>query len=158
MPFVVQWRGTVARRRVDNQSVISAVDLLPTMCAMADVTVPAGLHCDGEDVSDMVLSGRARPRGKPLVWQWRFIIKDHVLHRSPSLAIRDGPWKLLMNPDASRMELYNIPLDPSELTNVADNEPTLASRLSQHALAWLKTLPPGPVDPAAGRNGFIPWP
>jgi N-acetylgalactosamine-6-sulfatase len=73
------------------------------------------------------------------------------------LAIRDGRWKLLMNPDRSRVELYDIPGDPTELDSVADRHPDVVERLSAQVLAWRKTLPAGPVEHVAGSNEY-PWP
>ncbi len=73
------------------------------------------------------------------------------------LAIRDGKWKLLMNPDHSRIELYDIPTDPTELDNVADQHPDVVNELSTKVLEWQKTLPPGPIEKVAGSNAY-PWP
>ena len=73
------------------------------------------------------------------------------------LAIRDGDWKLLLNPDRSRVELYDIPRDPTQLNNQADRHADVVKRLSEKALAWQKTLPAGPVQPSAGRDDY-PWP
>jgi arylsulfatase A-like enzyme len=73
------------------------------------------------------------------------------------LAIREGDWKLLLNPDRSRVELYDIPRDPSELNNLAGRQPQVVARLAEKALAWQKTLPEGPVEPSAGKNDY-PWP
>lgn len=73
------------------------------------------------------------------------------------MAIRRGNWKLLLNPDRSRIELYNIPEDPSELTNLAERHPDIVERLSAEALTWQKTLPEGPIEPGAGHNDY-PWP
>jgi N-acetylgalactosamine-6-sulfatase len=71
--------------------------------------------------------------------------------------MRDGKWKLLMNPDRSRVELYDIPADPSELNNLADRNPDVVKRMSERLLAWQKTLPEGPKDAEAGKNDY-PWP
>lgn len=35
VPFIARWPGKIAAGRVDNQSLISAVDLLPTFCELA---------------------------------------------------------------------------------------------------------------------------
>lgn len=156
MPFIVRWPGRVPAGRVDDTSVLTAVDFLPTVCNLAGVKLPEGVQPDGEDVGD-VLRGRSRARSKPILWEWRFNIAGHVLNKSPMLAIREGDWKLLMNPDRSRVELYDIPRDPSELNNLADRKPEVVERLSKTVLAWQKTLPEGPVQPSAGRNDY-PWP
>jgi N-acetylgalactosamine-6-sulfatase len=73
------------------------------------------------------------------------------------LAIREGKWKLLMNPDRSRVELYDIPKDPTELDNLADQHPDIVKQMSQKVLEWRKTLPSGPIEQAAGSNAYL-WP
>jgi hypothetical protein len=73
------------------------------------------------------------------------------------LSVRDANWKLYLNPDRSRIELYDIPHDPTQLQNVADKHPDVVARLSDQVLAWQKQLPPGPIDPGAGSNDY-PWP
>jgi len=91
------------------------------------------------------------------MWEWRFRVAGEWVHRCPMLAIRDGKWKLLMNPDKSRIELYDIPNDPGEMDNLAAQNPDVVRRMSEKVLAWQKTLPKGPVEPLAGSNAY-PWP
>jgi N-acetylgalactosamine-6-sulfatase len=156
MPWIVRWPGHIPARRVDDVTVMGAVDFLPTVCSMAAVAVPDDLAPDGEDRS-AALVGNAKQRTRPLMWEWRFIVHGDTLNRSPMLAIRDGKWKLLMNPDRSRVELYDIPNDPSELNNRAKRHPDVVTRLSKRVLAWQATLPEGPLQPGAGSNAY-PWP
>jgi len=155
-PWIVRWPGHVAAGRVDTESVVTAVDWLPTICGLAGVPVPSELKPDGENGGDILL-GRSRPRTRPIMWEWRYRVIGHVLNQSPMLSVRDGRWKLLLNPDRSRVELYDIPADPSEMTNLAAANPDVVARLAQQVLAWQKTLPPGPIEPGAGTNGY-PWP
>ena len=49
--------------------------------------------------------------------------------------------KLLVNPDGSRKELYDIPGDPEERKNLAGERTEVAERLSKRVLARRKTLP-----------------
>jgi len=106
LPFLVRWPGKVPSGRVDDKSVVAAVDFLPTLCKLAGVKLPRDLQPDGEDTSD-ILQGQSRQRVSPLLWEWRFRIFGHIWHHSPTLAIREGDWKLLMNPDRSRVELFD---------------------------------------------------
>jgi arylsulfatase A-like enzyme len=156
VPGIVRWPGQVPSGRIDDQSIVAGCDLLPTVCHLAGVEIPREHALDGEDVSDIWL-GPSRPRTKPLMWNWRFRIAGEVYHHSPMLAIRDGDYKLLMNPDKSRIELYDIPRDPTQLANVADKHPAVVARLSEPLLAWNKALPEGPLDPGAGQASY-PWP
>jgi N-acetylgalactosamine-6-sulfatase len=156
VPFLVRWPAQVPAGRIDDTSVLAGVDFLPTLCKLAGVPLPAGFRPDGEDVSDILL-GKARPRTTPLLWEWRFRIAGEVYHHSPLLAIREGDWKLLLNPDRSRVELYDIPRDATQLHNQAAQHPDVVERLAAKVLAWQRTLPEGPVDRAAGKNDY-PWP
>lgn len=132
------------------------MDFLPTVCKLAGVMPPKDLTTDGEDVSGVLL-GKARARTKPLFWEWRFNIAGPALNRSPMLATRDAEWKLLMNPDKSRVELYHLGKDPMEVNNQAEQQSDVVKRLSEPLLKWQQNLPKGPVDPSAGRNAY-PWP
>jgi N-acetylgalactosamine-6-sulfatase len=156
LPFLARWPGHIPAGRVENNAVLTAVDFLPTVSKLAGVNVPADVKPQGEDASD-ILFGASRARTKPIYWEWRFHIFGYNVNRSPILAIRDGKWKLLMNPDRTRVELYDIPNDPAEMTNLADRNPQVVRDLSEKVLAWQKTLPPGPIDPTAGKNDW-PWP
>jgi len=155
-PFIVRWPGHVPAGRLDHDSVVAGVDLLPTLCGLVGAKLPPTHALDGEDVGD-ILQGHSRPRKTPLMWEWRFHVFGEPFHRSPILAIREGDWKLLMNPDRSRIELYDIPRDPTQLNNAADKHPEIVQRLADRVLAWQKTLPAGPMDPTAGKDDY-PWP
>ncbi|MBL8212671.1 MAG: sulfatase-like hydrolase/transferase [Bryobacterales bacterium] len=154
LPFLVQWPGKAPQGKVDNTTILGGVDLVPTLFRLAGVAAPG--QVDGEDLS-AALMGTPVERRRPLLWEWREPVYGSVLNNAPRLAIREGKWKLLMNPDRSRVELYDIPRDPSEVDNRAEQEPGTVRRLAARLLAWHKTLPQGPVHPEAGRNSY-PWP
>jgi N-acetylgalactosamine-6-sulfatase len=153
MPLIARWPGHIPAGGVDNDSVLSSVDLFATCCAAAGV--PA-TETDGENVLP-ALCGENQPRAKNLYWEFRFGNGSHPIHLSPMVAVRAGRWKLLCNPDGSRLELYDIPADPMEMTNLAERNPEVARRLRDEVLTWSSTLPDGPRDPNAGSN-FYPWP
>lgn len=153
MPFIVSWPGHIPADRIDNESVVSGIDLLPTLCGLTGVPLPDDFQGDGEDASAALL-GEGWERTDPLYWEWRFGFFGEPFHHSPELAIREGDWKLLLNPDESRLELYNIPEDPTELTNLATEHPDLVEKMEKEALAWQATLPDGPVSPRAGKQYY----
>ena len=163
VPFIVRWPGHVPARRIEEQAVLGGVDLFPTLCRWAGAKPPDAVKrdLDGEDVSD-ILQGASRPRSRPLFWENRFWYYegqgDTVINKSPLLAVREGPWKLLMNPDGSRIELYDIPRDPSELNNKATENPRSSS--SSRKTAGLEEIhAAGREDHSAGCRGVqYPWP
>ena len=143
----------------DNWSQNPSVVVKPQGVYMAMRREPPGLgfEVDGEDVSGMIL-GAPGSRTQPLLWEYRFTQKDNdYLHRSPLLAIRKDNWKLLLNPDLSRVELYDVVADTWELHNRADDYPDIVAELSVAALEWQASLPPGPYFSQAGDNTY-PWP
>lgn len=158
VPLIVRWPKGLDAGEVETRTV-SAVDFLPTLPALCGLEMPADIQfdkLDGENVSAMFL-GVEGERKKPLFWEWRFAVLGRHLDRSPALAMRKGDWKLLANPDRSRLELYNLRQDPSELNNLAPLLPDLSERMLQELLGWKATLPPGDFENSAGLNDYK-WP
>ncbi|MCX7007088.1 MAG: sulfatase-like hydrolase/transferase [Kiritimatiellaeota bacterium] len=148
---LLRWPGHVAAGRRDETSVVAGVDWLPTVCKLAGVTVPENVKPDGEDVSD-IWSGQSRARQRPLCWEWLFQVRGDD-YTPPHLAIRDGNWKLLVNHDGSKPELYELPKDLSEQHNLAAENPDVVKALTAKASAWSKTLPPSKArDHVAATN------
>ena len=115
---------------------------------------------DGEDMSAAIL-GTPKERNKSLKWEFRFPPnggRGQVLQCSPLLAIRQGKWKLLMNPDRSRVELYDLTKDPSEVDNVADQNGNIVAKMSVPLLKWHKSLPDADKIPADAGSNDYPWP
>jgi N-acetylgalactosamine-6-sulfatase len=156
VPFLASWPGRIPAGRVDTTSVVSAVDFMPTLTRIAGVEPPDAKMLDGEDIRQ-ALFGKPWKRTRPLMWEWRYRIAGYATNHSPMLSIRDGNWKLLFNPDRSRVELYDVVRDSMEVNNVAAQNADVVKRLSEMALVWQKTLPPGPIDPGAGQVNY-PWP
>ena len=160
VPFIVRWpQGGAPAGQVNTRTVVSGADLLPTVCELAGVALPAEVKAQqrGQSVAPAFRGDKSFLRSEPLMWEWRFRVFNHPWNRSPALAIRDGSWKLLLNPDRSRVELYDAERDSGEQLNLAAAHPDVVARLSDRVLAWQKTLPPGPVEDSAGKNDY-PWP
>ena len=146
VPFIVRWPGRIAAGRVDTNSLISAVDLLPTFCEAAGVKLPASYEPDG--VSQLAaLEGRVYARReKPLFWKFDSPWpppKDAPYHWA-AYVVENQNWKLLVNRDGSHCELYDIEADPYEGNDVAKSKPEVVSQLSQELKEWKATLPAGP--------------
>lgn len=137
MPFIARWTGTIAAGVEDSTSVVSAIDLSPTMCHFAGVPVEDEL--DGVDCS-AVLLGKASRRSKPVFWQYghpHAILKGgKPEHQSPTFAMREGQWKFLVNPDGSEAQLFDLSADPSERNNLFTTEPERASAMAVQISAW----------------------
>jgi arylsulfatase A-like enzyme len=125
VPFIARWPGKIAAGKVDDSSLISAVDLLPTFCEVAGVKLPDSYSPDGVgQVAALMGNGKAT-REKPLFWKMnsRWPPSDHQPHHWVSYAIVDQDWKLVANQDASYVELFDIAADPYENNDLKEKEP-----------------------------------
>lgn len=138
MPFLVRYPARTPKGIIDNQSVLSAVDLLPTLTSLAGKKRD-NAQTDGENRATLLL-GQPGARKKPLFWEYGRNDESfrYPLGRdkSPNLAMRKGYWKLLINADGSGIELYNLSADPSEATNLVSQHPKLVDDMRQNLLAW----------------------
>lgn len=157
VPFIVRWPGHTPSGKVDDNTVISGVDLLPTFCQLAGIRLDDSLKLDGEDMSQALLGVQTK-RSKPLMWEYRFSPWGRHIQKSPVLAMRDGDWKLMMNPDGSRIELYNLRMNPCEVDNLANENPNLVRRMSKELVKWHKTIPGSDNMPKDAGSFDYPWP
>lgn len=133
VPWIVRWPGHVPAGRVDDKSVLSGADWLPTLCTITGVKInPADV--DGEDTSAAWLGKAPHVRTKPLFWK--------TSSPSSPAAIRDGQWKL-HHPlrKKGEIELYDVVADPAESRNIAADHPDVVKKLSAKLEAWVATLP-----------------
>jgi arylsulfatase A-like enzyme len=141
MPFIARWTGTIPAGIEDSSSVMSAIDVSPTICRFAGVSVENSL--DGVDRGEVVL-GKASRRSKPVFWQYghpHAILKGgKPEHQSPTFAMRDGHWKFLVNPDGSEAQLYDLEADEGETANLLSEQPERAAAMAGQISAWADDL------------------
>jgi N-acetylgalactosamine-6-sulfatase len=140
-PFIVRWPGHTPVGVKNNTTVFTAVDLLPTLCAAAGVTLPAAYQSDGENLL-AALEGKALSRTRPIFWEW--LGNKTEPDWWPRLAVREGDWKLAMTDDAKRIELHQLINDRAESKDVSTEHPEIVARLKKLALDWKATLPANP--------------
>lgn len=155
MPCIVRWTGKTPAGQIDRESIVSTLDLLPTLAALAGIDLTKSIHAqgvpstpsayfDGLDMS-AAFRGQKMTRTRPLFWEYgrdeSYLRPAHPLDASPNLAIRDGRWKLLVNADGSRLELYDFDQSPNEFRNVAGKHPQIAEGLKEQLLTWRRCLP-----------------
>ncbi len=119
--------------------VAGAIDLLPTICGLAGVPIPAGKPLDGIDVSPLLTDAPQAPdlaaaiaaRGIVAAWAGKVSVRTRQ-HRLDAQG-----------------RLYDMEADPGQTRDIAATEPTEAARLRAIAADWQRdVLEPARRQPA----------
>ena len=134
VPWIVRWHGRVPARRIDEQSLLSGTDYLPTLCAITGIKINAA-DFEGEDTSGAWIGREAHVRTKPLIWK--------ASYPGSEALIREGQWKLRYptRKKDGEVELYDIIADPAEANNLTVKFPDIVKSLSKKIEAWVVSLP-----------------
>ena len=146
MPFIV-WSGgkLIPKGKVDNTSVVSALDMFESLSRIARADLPKGFRSDGTNMNKALL-GKPQTRKKAIYWEYRRN-DNRAFPRpadgdlSPNVAVLEGDWKLLINADGTGSLLYNLNDDPFEKNPLNEHFPDKTKDLSEKALAWRRSLP-----------------
>lgn len=140
MPFIIRYPAKIKPGQVNSRSVLCAVDLYPSLCALAGIPTEKGYKGDGQNCAKVLLGQSDAKRKTDLMWDFgrnrHFASPGNPYDRSPHLAIRSGKWKLLVNGDGSDARLYDMEKDPYEKTDVAANHPKVVRKLSRKVCDW----------------------
>lgn len=147
VPFIARWPGKIAAGEVDDTSLISAVDLLPTFCEIAGVKLPQSYRPDGVSQVSVLMGTESTTRAHPLFWKMSsaWPIQAARPHHWVSWAVVEQNWKLIANRDFSYYEVYDIASDPYEKRDLKDRETDAARRLLARLSEWKATLPANPT-------------
>ena len=122
---VMHWpKGGVANRSWDG--LCGALDMFPTLMAMADLKMPETRPLDGKNIWPALRDNTASPV-ESYYWVWRN--ED---------ALRTADWRLHRFSD--RAELYDIRTDIGETKNVADANPDVVKSLVAKMDTWADSL------------------
>jgi len=119
---LANWPGHI-QPGITVDGMIHVVDFYPTLLGLAGASTTKSKPLDGIDVWKTISTNAASPR------------TELVYNIEPMQAgIREGDWKLIWRtPLPQSVELYNIAQDPSEKTNLADQNPDKVAELEKRA-------------------------
>jgi arylsulfatase A-like enzyme len=136
VPFFARWPGKIAAGSQSDET-LCLTDLMATCAALVGAPLPPNAAEDSYNLLPALLGER---RDKPL--------REATVHQAGNgqLAIRQGPWKLILphpgpgtaapkkaaKPKAATgPELYNLADDLAETKNLHDQHPDIVERLTQ---------------------------
>jgi len=160
-----------------SAQVASALDWVPTVCALVGAEPPRDLD-EGVNLLPL-LKREGIPQPRMLFFEHHapspFHARFHALPDDPNLphthgeaqagtlALRDGDWKLHLDPQSGRRQLYNLAVDRWELTDLSTRETDVGARLERRLRAWYANLPkeePGEITriapPATEEEADVP--
>lgn len=121
VPMFVSWPGQIpAQSRITAP--VAHIDLMPTFAAAGGGALPAGVEIDGVDILPFA-RGTAVPGTTPhdaIFWQSAYY-----------KAVRRGDWKLQVSDNPAKTWLFNLATDPTEKSNVAEQNPDKVAELKK---------------------------
>ena len=120
VPAICRWPNRVASGRTNRELCIT-LDLMPTMLAAAQVSVPNDHPLDGQDLLPVLTSGPQLPNRK-LFWNGK--------------AMRHGPWKLIVPKGSDSPQLYHLDDDLGESKDLARDHSQRVSAMLADLAAW----------------------
>ncbi len=149
------WRGTI------NRELVSAIDVLPTICEAVDVRGPASQR--GRSLWRDPSAASAEP---PTVFQEGVLgqvsartTEHRLVFAGPSLMESDYLLQLVREPSAcERISLFHSAEDPHEQRDIANIEPELTEEIRRQLVEWRLGLElsadPGAEPPAEVREAL----
>ena len=130
VPAIAWWPGVIGAAATTG-AVMTSIDLAATVLDVADVLLPQDRPLDGVSLLPHLLGGAA-PDDRPLFWAYQ-----QARRPVEQLAMRHGPWKLIVNgPDGPEVALYDLDEDPGETTNLAADEPERVAAMGDALDDW----------------------
>jgi arylsulfatase A-like enzyme len=147
-PLIARWTGRIAPGGVNNQTLITAMDFFPSLAALAGLPASVSASSDGQDLSSALVGDTAPTRSGTVYFDYGRNSNEagpgpNSPDHSPNLALRDGDWKLLINGDGTKPELYNLATDPGESTNLVSQKAQSGRvyRMAQQTLQMRYQMP-----------------
>lgn len=166
IPFVVQWPEKISGGRYSD-TLISAMDIIPTALNAANISLPDSLNVEGRDILTQLTGEETTSPHDYLYWAGpdaKHYSEDNIpfwqayrewIHfetndvpKNPNLeklsksswAIRDQNWALYYaNNGTEELQLFNDKLDPMESKNLANLYPERVKAMKAAFYEWIKT-------------------
>jgi len=124
VPTVIRWPAQIKPGQ-DIDTLLTAMDLLPTFAKLAGGKAPADRVIDGKDIYLSLTKGAPTPH------------EAFFYHRAGKLqAVRAGKWKLHLQGSS----LYDLHADIGEKDNVSAQHPEIVKKLKDKAVAFGKDI------------------
>ena len=136
VPLMIRWPGGGIDGARTERTLCHAVDFVPTLMELCDVTGSPEVPFDGTSLVPLI-----HRRGAEVDWQSRVLVTDSQRVRDPikwrGSCVMSGSWRLV-----NQQELYDVAVDPGQTNDVIFEHPDVATRLTQFYEDWWRELEP----------------
>ncbi len=122
VPLIVKWPGVVPENSVFDKPT-SSLDVFPTVCAAARISLPGTVKLDGVDLTPFLSGKRKGTPHETLFWS-----------NGPNIAVRKGDWKLVKSHE--NVWLFELSTDIGERNNIAAKHPDIVKELEDGHRRW----------------------
>ncbi len=125
VPAIISFPGQLPENQVRHQ-MATGCDWYPTILELCGLQAPAH-KIDGKSLVPVITSAKAATAHPRFNWK-----------SGKALAIREKQWKLIVT--GNQTELYDIPKDPGESINLAEEYPEVVTQLLEQSRLYWKSI------------------
>ena len=142
VPCMIRWPGRI-KPGTKIPQISGAIDFLPTLADMAQISVISSKKLDGKSLKPLLL-GTARN------WPGRMIFSQQ---KSSTVSVRTQRYRL-----DSKNALFDMKNDPGQYKNIAKDKPEIAAKLSKAVEKFKQEVPRSADDDRPFTVGYPQFP
>ncbi|ANW96120.1 hypothetical protein AXE80_07445 [Wenyingzhuangia fucanilytica] len=131
VPFIIRWPNGKLNTGKSLGDLTAHVDMLPTLCSLADIDYKSDKIMDGTDISQYLTNNT------PLAD--RYLVTDTQRVSWPvkgkQSSVMNGDWRLV-----NGNELYNIATDPGQTNNIANQHQDMVNDMNAFYNSWWESV------------------
>jgi arylsulfatase A-like enzyme len=125
VPGIFRWPGRLASG-VLVDTPVTALDIFPTIADYLELVLPEGRAVDGQSITGLLDEDEATSLERSSIFYWSIPTPDGMEY-----AVREGWWKMILDPDGQPQYLFNLLHDRYEVHNLIEGEPERVKTLRQ---------------------------
>jgi arylsulfatase A-like enzyme len=144
VPLIFHWPGRIPKSRV-IKGPVELTDLVPTIFDLIDIK-PETQLLQGQSLLNALCNGSELNLDRPVYLHRQHFEKTYmpthhdmkIFLNGEKFGIRVGDYKYIVGKDENTTELFNLSLDPNELSNIHDALPEKSAELETKLEKWKK--------------------